>query len=208
MSARGAYFINPQSGFNGIPPFGGAVSPDGITLDLLGAGGTLEIKSGGVSNNQVSATAAIALTKMATTPLSILGQVSNFLTAVYNTTTTYTSIGIPIVPIAGKIAIIIGKISLNMEATGLIGFNAKLVSTLAGVYGANAVASLIENTAAITVNEETIDIPVLSIYLNPDGVKTIDLQVNSSVASQFRILSSASVGAGLTPTYISAITFG
>jgi hypothetical protein len=38
---------------------------DGITLDQSGAGSTLEVKTGGISNAQVSATAAIAFTKLA-----------------------------------------------------------------------------------------------------------------------------------------------
>ena len=43
---------------------------DGVTLDQLGTGSTLEVKSGGISNTQISGTAAIALTKLAATTVS------------------------------------------------------------------------------------------------------------------------------------------
>jgi hypothetical protein len=43
---------------------------DGVTLDQGGAGSTLEIKTGGISNTQVNASAAITLTKLAATTAS------------------------------------------------------------------------------------------------------------------------------------------
>jgi len=43
---------------------GGGANPDNITLDSNGAGGTLEIKSGGVKNTQVNSGAAIANSKI------------------------------------------------------------------------------------------------------------------------------------------------
>lgn len=205
MSATGAYFIKPQSGFNGIPPY--SASPDGITLDLGGLGGTLEIKPGGVSNSQVSATAAITLTKLASTPLSILGQVSNALSANTLTTAAYASLGISITPITGKMAIIIGKLSINMESTGNISLNGKLVTTLTTVYS-QPIIMINANSAAVTVNADVVDIPILGIFLNPNGVATVDLQVFSSVAGQYTVLGQSGFGSGFSPTYISAITLG
>lgn len=38
---------------------------DGVTLDQLGSGSTLEIKTGGISNTQIASSAAITLTKLA-----------------------------------------------------------------------------------------------------------------------------------------------
>lgn len=42
-----------------------ATVTDGITLDQAGAGSTLEVKTGGISNTQINAAAAIARTKLA-----------------------------------------------------------------------------------------------------------------------------------------------
>lgn len=65
---------------------------DGVTLDQSGAGSTLEVKSGGISNTQVNASAAIAVSKLAalTASKAVVSDGSGFISA---STTTSTQVG-------------------------------------------------------------------------------------------------------------------
>ena len=68
-------FAIPGNEINAGSILPGSLNPsitDGITLDQSGSGSSIEIKAGGVSNTQVNAAAAIALTKLATTTANVV----------------------------------------------------------------------------------------------------------------------------------------
>jgi hypothetical protein len=65
---------------------------DGVTLDQSGAGGTLEVKTGGIANAQIASAAAIAVNKLAaqTASKALASDASGFITP---STTTSTELG-------------------------------------------------------------------------------------------------------------------
>ena len=66
---------------------------DGVTLDQSGTGSTLEVKAGGISNTQVNASAAIALSKLASVGSNNVVLVSNGSGIVSASAVTSTTLG-------------------------------------------------------------------------------------------------------------------